>query len=298
VNVNGKIVANSNVNASAINSTEGGTNFGTGKDISGKLFNTTGLSSIFGTIGSTTAVIGGVISSTNAITTSIGVIYSTDINFGTYSTTTIQSNVAAGSYSSTISGLNSSTTYFAKSFIVNKAGTSYGPTINFSTPVLPLTVGTSYQGGKIFYIFQPGEPGYVAGQTHGLIAATSDQGSGAWGCYGSKRTTSELLGSGSTNTATIIGGCGQSDIAARRARAHRGGNYEDWYLPSKEELYKLYLERNSIGGFNGTYWSSSEAPTGSAPYYAYYYNFSAVTQDTYNWQDKNSGYSVRAIRTF
>ena len=129
----GKMVALTN--ASSIISLEGGANFGTGKDFSGKLYNTTGFTTTSGTIGSTSAILGGVISSTNAITSSIGIVYSTDASFGTYSTTTIQSNVTVGTYTSTISGLSSGTNYFTKSFIVNKAGTSYGPVINFTTSV-------------------------------------------------------------------------------------------------------------------------------------------------------------------
>ncbi len=120
-------------NVNSIISPEGGTNFGTGRDASGKLYNTTGLTTTSGTIGLTTAVLGGVISATNAITSSIGVVYSTDVNFSTYSSTTIQSNVVAGTYSSSITGLVSSTTYYAKSFIINKAGTSYGNVVNFTT---------------------------------------------------------------------------------------------------------------------------------------------------------------------
>jgi len=127
----GKMVALTN--ASSIISLEGGANLGTGKDITGKIYNTTSLTTTSGTIGSTTAVLGGVISATNAVTSSIGIIYSTDANFGTYSTTTIQSNVTAGTYTSTISGLSYSTNYHAKSFIVNKAGTSYGSVVSFTT---------------------------------------------------------------------------------------------------------------------------------------------------------------------
>ncbi len=136
-------------NSSSLISTEGGANFGTGKDISGKIFNTTNIASTSGTIGSTTAVLGGVISSTTGLTSSVGIIYSTDVNFGTYSTTTIQSNIAAGTYTSTISGLSSSTNYFAKSFIVNKAGTTYGSVVNFTTSAPPATPVTN---GLMLYL--------------------------------------------------------------------------------------------------------------------------------------------------
>lgn len=166
VNINGKIVASSNLNATLINSPEGGTNLGTGKEISGKLASTLGLTTTVGTIGATTAILGGVISPTNAITSSIGVLYSTNANFSTYSSTTIQSNITAGTYTSTISGLAPSTTYYAKSFIVNKAGTSYGPIISFTTSANPIAFKTTYQKGNHFF---------VVGGTLDLITSTSSQ---------------------------------------------------------------------------------------------------------------------------
>ena len=120
-------------NASTAISAEGGINFGTAKDLFGKKYNTTSLTTTTGTIGTTTAVLGGVISATNAVTSSIGVLYSTASNFNTYSTTSIGSNVAAGTFTSTITGLTASTNYYAKSFIVNGAGTTYGDVVSFTT---------------------------------------------------------------------------------------------------------------------------------------------------------------------
>ena len=120
-------------NTSAIISPEGGANFGKGRDIYGKLYNTTALSTTSGTIGSTSAVLGGVISPTNAISYNVGVVYSTDMSFGTATSVTIQSNVAAGTYTSSINGLASSTLYYAKAFVSNSAGINYGNVVNFTT---------------------------------------------------------------------------------------------------------------------------------------------------------------------
>ena len=135
---NGQLVPVSNT--SAIISPEGGANYGKGRDIYGKLYNTTALSTTSGTIGSTSAVLGGVISPTNAVSSSVGIIYSTDNTFGTYSSTTLQSNVVAGTYAGSISGLASSTLYYAKAFVTNSAGTNYGNVVNFTTAAPPSSI--------------------------------------------------------------------------------------------------------------------------------------------------------------
>ena len=159
VTADGKMLALTN--AVSLLSTEGGANFGTAIDDLGRITNTTGLTTTVGTIDGSTAVLGGVISSTNGIASSVGVIYSTDLNFGTYSTATIQTNVAAGTYTSTISGLSSSTSYYAKSFIVNNAGTSYGAVISFTTPtVVPAKVAVTRAS---------------VGRTYGAIFTTQPQ---------------------------------------------------------------------------------------------------------------------------
>jgi hypothetical protein len=130
-------------------SQEGGVNFGTGVSELGATVNATGIGTTLGTVGATTAVVSGVISSTNALTTSIGVIYSTDSNFGTFSTSSTQSNVASGTHAFTLSGLASTTPYYAKSFIVNKAGTSYGAVVSFTTLAVVPTLATTTAASAI-----------------------------------------------------------------------------------------------------------------------------------------------------
>lgn len=301
VDAYGRSVATSNVNS--IISPEGGANFGTGRDFSGKLYNTTSFTTISGTIGSTSAILGGVISSTNAITSSIGIIYSADANFGTYSTTTIQSNVAAGTYTTTITGLSSLTNYFAKTFVVNKAGTSYGPVVSFITTTPPKAIGDSYGGGKIFYILQSGDAGYDANVQHGLIAATSDQSAGNAPWSNNTNYTSAIaqnIGSGFDNTTKIISSQGSGTYAAKIARDYVASGYSDWYLPSYFELKALIAQKTIVGNFNSSwYWSSSESNNGYNGSTAPYAWIQQVSATSPNESGKSySGTAVRPIRSF
>ena len=173
-----------------------------------------------------------------------------------------------------------------------------------------LRVGDVYQGGKVAYILVNGDPGYDATTQHGLIAATSDQSRKiTWdrltddgvSYQGTNRgAIGTAIGTGFSNTSNIIASQGgtATSYAAGVARAYTGGGYTDWYLPSKEELNKLYLNRVAIGEFisnsYGLYWSSSEIQ--SYPYH------SAWLQDFSNGGPlsffKNFDVNIRAIRSF
>jgi hypothetical protein len=171
-----------------------------------------------------------------------------------------------------------------------------------------LRVGDVYQGGKVAYILVNGDPGYDVTTQHGLIVAISDQGrlifwdrlTGSFPSYqGTNRgATGTAIGTGFSNTSNIIASQGgtATSYAAGVARAYTGGGYTDWYLPSKDELNKLYLNRVAIGGFisNDLYWSSSENQ--NYPYH------SAWLQDFGNGGPlsifKNFDVNVRAIRSF
>jgi hypothetical protein len=190
-------------------------------------------------------------------------------------------------------------------------GTSWTNMIGRSASIY-LRVGDVYQGGKVAYILVNGDPGYDATTQHGLIAATSDQSrsitwdrlTGEFPLYqGTNRgAIGTAIGTGFSNTSNIIASQGiiATNYAAGLARAYRGGGYTDWYLPSKDELNKLYLNRVAIGGFisnsNGLYWSSSEIQ--SYPYH------SAWLQDFSNggplsiFKSFDFDVNVRAIRLF
>ena len=173
-----------------------------------------------------------------------------------------------------------------------------------ATIVPTKAVGDSYGGGIVAYILQPGDDRYVPNVTHGLIAATSDQSSAAaWGCMSNiTGIASTNIGSGNGNTAALIDTCsGTPVIAAQIAQSYDGGGFSDWYLPSKDELNTLYLNKELIGGFSdGFYWSSSE---GTSPYddnYSWGQFFNNGIQQYYDnvFGVKAGLQNVRAVRSF
>jgi hypothetical protein len=159
-------------------------------------------------------------------------------------------------------------------------------------------VGSSYGGGIVAYIFVSGDPGYVSGQVHGLVATSADISTGiTWGCNETPIPggTSAAIGTGAANTATIMAGCSTAGIAARLCGDLVEGGYSDWYLPSLDELNKLFLNRVAIGGFNNNnniyYWSSTECANNCA-------RIQRFTDGAQLTTYKASSNFVRAVRSF
>jgi hypothetical protein len=160
----------------------------------------------------------------------------------------------------------------------------------------PPAIGDTYQGGFVFYL---------DGSGGGLIAALSDQSSGIqWhnGADSITDATATAIGTGSSNTDSIIDDQGviETSYAAGLARAHDGGAYTDWFLPSKDELNLMRQNigqgstsaSGNVGEFlDGFYWSSTE-----------YSNHAAWLQnffdDTRGTSSKASTVNVRAVRAF
>jgi hypothetical protein len=247
-------------------------------------------------ITSSTAISGGNVTSDGGYTiTSRGVCWSTSQNPTTADVKTTDTG-RTGVFSSNLSGLSTNTTYYVRAYVTNAMGTSYGTQVSFTT--LPIySIGNTALGGKVAYILVAGDPGYDANVQHGLIAATSDHSSTIRWYNGSSVTTgatATALGTGFANTNTIIQiqGSTSTTYAAGIARAHNGGGFNDWYLPSKDELYKLYLNQTAIGGFTGSwYYSSSESGSSTAWLIGI---SSAMWWPNNKWET----WSVRAVRSF
>jgi hypothetical protein len=192
-----------------------------------------------------------------------------------------------GSFTSNISGFKFNDDVYVRAYATNSTGTSYGQAEFFPTWSAPLAIGRPYLGGIIAYIDATG--------LHGLIAAVSDQNTGSkWynGTYITTGATATALDAGKTNTNTIVASQGTGSYAAKLCDDLVLGGYSDWYLPSKDQLTKLYLNKVAIGGFvSASYWSSSETTSNAA----WGLTFNDGTAATYY---KSSALNVRAVRTF
>ena len=239
----------------------------------------------------TTVESGGVISSDGGFAITLrGVCWATTQNPTVADDTTINGS-GTGSFSSVINNLEINTTYYLRAYATNSNGTGYGDELSFTTE---LEIGYTYQGGIIFYL---------DGNGGGLIAAPTDQSTGTdWGCDGTMISGADgtAIGTGAQNTIDIEAGCTTSGIAADICANLTLGGYSDWFLPSKDELNKMYLNigqgnalgLNNIGGFSPNYyWSSTE----------FNYDFAWVQYFGNGYQDygnKDTNYYVRSVRAF
>ncbi|WP_333696710.1 hypothetical protein [Flavobacterium sp.] len=267
-----------------------------------RTFTTTG--STIPVVSSTTAVSGITFNSANSGGTissnggseviSRGVCWSNTNSNPTIANSTTNNGTGVGTFSSSMTNMLPNSLYYVRAYATNSVGTGYGNVRTFTTLPSPVSVGQSFQGGIVGYIYQPGDIGYVAGQIRGIIVATTTQSTGAqWGCSGvSINGTSSNLASGLNNTNLIVNGCSTSNIAARICFNLTSGGFSDWVLPSHDELNRLYLNRSAIGGFlNTSYWSSTQATSTTARSI----NFSNGTSNNVT---KTSLLYVRGIRYF
>jgi hypothetical protein len=178
---------------------------------------------------------------------------------------------------------------------VTGAGTLASPYVVSTTSPCGLAIGQTYQGGIIFYLDASG--------CHGLISASTNQSTSAlWtnGSYMDTRAYGSGLFEGKYNTGLINAWQGGFTSAAAICRDLSLGGYFDWYLPSIEELNKMYqnigqgdaLGLGNVGGFASSYyWSSTEENSTGAWYQNFFNGFQFFTS-------KSNVLYVRAVRAF
>jgi hypothetical protein len=157
------------------------------------------------------------------------------------------------------------------------------------TPPPEVLVGQNYGGGIVFYVDGTGK--------HGLTAATGNQNASAqWfnGNYIETHAAETKIGAGEENTTAIINIQGAGTYAATICDSLDLNGYNDWFLPSKDELNLLYLQKAKglvSGLVNDFYWSSTESSYNGA----WSQSFTSGAKSSTN---KDGSYCVCAIRIF
>jgi len=120
--------------------------------------------------------------------------------------------------------------------------------------------------------------------------------------------SAKAIGWGYFNTRAIINQ-GNTDVAATLADSYTaivdGVVFDDWYLPTKDELNQMYIEISSIGGLaSDWYWSSTEASLGDSMFlteeqvFKFAWQQQLVDDGSVNVQEKAVMGYVRPIRAF
>jgi hypothetical protein len=148
--------------------------------------------------------------------------------------------------------------------------------------------GKNYAGGLIFYLDTMN-----AHPFDGLVALDMTFSVRHWGCTNTLvGTTSSDIGAGQANTTDIINTC-NGDAATFCGNIDNG--YNDWFLPSKDELNLMYVNLHLSGLHSfptgAPYWSSTEINFESA----WLQGFATGAQQTKN---KSIRQWVHAVRAF
>jgi len=191
--------------------------------------------------------------------------------------------------------------YEAMDVLVNKlVNAMSGTTVSVSNTSGNYKIGgTGPAGGIIFY-----DQGAVINGWRYLEAAPAvAEFEEKWGAFRKNVTgTKKDIGTGKDNTKNIarfLNSIGEKDKAAQRCIALNINGYNDWFLPSRDELNLMYvnLHKKGLGGFqNEAYWSSSQ-------YDAYnfdcvWYQYFHIGLQQHSLFDKNDPFRVRAVRAF
>ncbi len=243
-----------------------------------------------------------VTSNGGAALTAVGLCWST-----TFTPTTNDNKVTGypglGISDFTLSGLTAGQTYFVRSYATNINGTSYGTQV----PLLLVPLGSRYLGGILYYTLEAGDLGYDQNQVHGLIASEYNidpLGNDSYTWHNTNAANKDIytganataIGTGLTNTDIIIASQGTGNYAAYLARAHNGGGYTDWFLPSTYEMLKMVVNKSSFSApyntlLNNFFWTSTD---GSNPN-ATRITFTDLLIRSY---EKYNPQRIRAVRAF
>ena len=234
---------------------------------------------------------GNITSDGGAAITARGVCWATTPN-PTIANNVTLNGTGIGVFTSSLTGLAPSTTYYVRSYATNSVATTYGNELSFTTCGTPFySVGQVLGGGIVYYVDCTGQSG--------LIVSTVDLATNvAWGCSGTLVGASgTAIYTGLANTNAILAICATPGIPARLCADYTAGgvnipNFTNWYLPSIDEL-KLLKASGLVSPPSNLYshWSSTEGSATTAATWFFYGNYMNSAMKTYANQNV-----VRAVR--
>lgn len=121
------------------------------------------------------------------------------------------------------------------------------------------TIGQYAKGGIVVYTYNDGANGFVvdlSGNTSGVKT---------WGCPGINISTSAFVLEGGNNTANILALC--YSPAAAYCTGLTSSGYNDWVMPSKDELTEIWNNRALLDSLSVNLWASGNQLTNSTAYY-------------------------------
>lgn len=158
------------------------------------------------------------------------------------------------------------------------------------------SVGDFAQGGIVFWVDENGQ--------NGLVCAKTDQSSGIQWYNGTNLDCKAMrrgVKGGLSNTERITETQGRGSYAAFICAEYNGGDYGDWYLPAKDELNLMYINKATI---NSTATANGGVAFANTPYFSSteYSSNTVWRQDFPNGTQfttyKNNVFHVRAVRAF
>jgi len=177
------------------------------------------------------------------------------------------------------------------------------------------SIGEFYQGGVVYYVNNLGK-GLIIDSSY-LDASfnwTNDNKVSDWGPYATwvAGTEDEFIGSGFTNTISFENTYPNQSYAANLCFNSNSGGYNDWFLPSKDELWQVMMSISIIdsvikiyGGdtiSNGFHWSSTQVDSTNDVRYSHgtvpftFFANGSPNGPIHSTRTKNTAHLVRAVR--
>lgn len=150
-------------------------------------------------------------------------------------------------------------------------------------------------GGYVFY-----DKGFYSDGWRFMEVADTEQRSLAnWGCSGTLVVGADgtAVGTGEQNTLDIVAVCTDPNSAANICNNLVLNDFDDWFLPSPDELALVFsniVQGRGIPGFTNNYWTSKQGSSAST---AFFYSHTALQTFEGN-REAGVQAGVRAVRAF